>query len=181
MPPSAQQQPRAARLRTTGPTAVVRRDSGNSGSTKLSEAGRIAAPPKACSTLAKLRVHTVGAAAESTAEHANRTKPAWKMRLRPIRSDNRPASGRNDAVPIMYPATPQATAVAVAPAKLARIDGSAMLVAVLLKPTSTVPSDATVSARHARPDTASRAAGRRDAPALSIVGAIRGDTAEPLR
>ena len=83
------------------PTAVIRRDSGNSGSTRLSDAGRIAAPPSDCSTRARLSVHTVGASADSTAESANSASPIWKMRLRPMRSARRPANGRNAAVPIM--------------------------------------------------------------------------------
>ena len=167
------------------PTAVVRLDSGNNGSTRLSDAGRIAAPLIACSTRAMFNVHTVGAMAENTADSANSASPIWKMRLRPILSARRPASGRNAAVPIMNPAMPQPTSAADAPAKLSRIESSARLEAVLLKPTSTVPNEATVSARQARPDTASRtcegAAGTRRSVAGTGRAAVADRTAEAGR
>ena len=136
----------------------MRLDSGNSGKTNASEDGKIAAPANACRTLLRLRVITVPAVAENTADSAKTKRPSWKIRFRPIRSARRPANGKNAAVPIKNPATPQPTSAAVAPIKPDWMSSRAIFVAVLLKPTSTVASDATHSALHARGATASSGA-----------------------
>ena len=153
------------------PTAVVRLDSGNSGNTNAKDDGKIAAPANACRTRLRLRVITVPAVAENTADKANTSNPSWKIRLRPIRSARRPASGKNAAVPIKKPTTPQPTSAAVAPTNPDWMSSRAIFVAVLLNPTSTVASDATHNARHARGGTAS--SGARAEVGSATNGALR--------
>ena len=73
------------------PIAAGRSRGSNSGSSSASEVGTSSAAPAACSTRAATSVATDGAIPHSAEPIEKSTSPAWKPRLRPVRSASRPA------------------------------------------------------------------------------------------
>jgi hypothetical protein len=80
--------------------AVARCSTGNSGRTRLSEAGVSIAPPIACSTRAATSIGTETDTPHSADAATNTTTPIMNSRLRPTRSASRPA-GTNAAANTM--------------------------------------------------------------------------------
>ncbi len=91
-PPTADHRPMAAPLRA-GPKA---------GSNRPREVGSMRAPPVAWRTRAPMRNSRLGAMAHRADAAAKIPSPSRKARLRPARSDQRPAGTRTAAKTMVY-------------------------------------------------------------------------------